>query len=89
MKVEDHLKYVVIDCRAVNDCDLTGVETLEALVLELEPQGLKLLLTNIKSPLLSAPGVRSEGRSWQHCLPRDRFTLKTVSAMPASGGVVS
>ena len=52
-KLEEQIKWVVIDCKTMNDCDMTGVEMLEQLVDSLAQQGIALGLTNVHA------GVRS------------------------------
>jgi MFS superfamily sulfate permease-like transporter len=48
-----HVKYAIIDAKPINDCDLSGIETLEALTEGLKKTGQQLLVANLKGPLVA------------------------------------
>eukprot|EP00403_Amphidinium_massartii_P003029 CAMPEP_0178374306 /NCGR_PEP_ID=MMETSP0689_2-20121128/2308_1 /TAXON_ID=160604 /ORGANISM="Amphidinium massartii, Strain CS-259" /LENGTH=706 /DNA_ID=CAMNT_0019994271 /DNA_START=140 /DNA_END=2257 /DNA_ORIENTATION=+ len=48
----DKIKFIVIDAKAINNIDLTGVEMLERLAEDLHENGQSLVIANLKAPVL-------------------------------------
>ncbi|MEM1402297.1 MAG: sulfate permease [Pseudomonadota bacterium] len=51
---EDTLAHVIIQCTAVNEIDLSALETLESIIHELKGRGIKLHLSEVKGPVMDA-----------------------------------
>lgn len=66
---DEKIKWVIIDCCAINDVDMTGVETLEQLLDTLGKQGIRLGLTNVKWPLLNK--LRRDKHFWSTFMKKD------------------
>jgi len=54
--ISDHeeLEHVILQCTAVNEIDMSALETLEAINHRLHEQGLKLHLSEVKGPVMDA-----------------------------------
>jgi len=50
---DEQLAFVVLDCKSINEIDVSGVEALEQVADGLKSQGIRLCLANIKAPLMS------------------------------------
>ena len=48
------LEHIILQCTAVNDIDLSALETLEAIVERLREQGIQLHLSEVKGPVMDA-----------------------------------
>jgi SulP family sulfate permease len=46
------LEFVVVDCKSMNDCDVTGIETLAQVAETLYSLGIRVAMVNIKGPLM-------------------------------------
>ena len=51
---DDTLSHVIIQCTAVNEIDLSALETLESIIHELKGRGIKLHLSEVKGPVMDA-----------------------------------
>ncbi len=55
------LKYVILDCRGINDVDVTAIEGLENLAAEYRARGIRLLFTHVKKQIRD----RLERAGWE------------------------
>ncbi len=47
-----HVKYVILECPAVNTIDFSGLESLEAINMRLKDSGIEMHLSEVKGPVM-------------------------------------
>jgi len=84
------LKWVFLDCRGVNDIDVTAIEGLEDLLSGYRSRGIEIIFTHMKLPVreqLEKAGwdTKFGGRGRRYCYQTTREAVRAVG-LPVAGG---